>query len=104
MYRVAQQLALFVQQAEVHTPGVETDAVERARFFNAQPNVGHQVGKIPAEMPVLFPGAVLEAVYLFIGKASVLVLGQNGPAAGRAEIKGQNPLHFTTPFFSRMLA
>ena len=104
MHRIFQQVALFVQQAEVHTPGIEGDAVESPRLLDAQADIGHQVGKVPAEMPVLLPGLVLKTVYLFIGKAAVLVLAQDGPAAGCTEVKGQRPFHCTTPFFSRILA
>ena len=104
VHRVAQQVSVFVQQAKVHAPGIKPDAVKRTRFFNSLMHIGHQVGKIPAEMPVPLPGAVLKAVSFFIGKVPVLVFRQNGPAAGCAEVKGQYPLHSTTPFFSRMFA
>lgn len=104
MHRIFQQVALFVQQTKVHAPSIEGDAVERPCFLNAQADIIHQVGKIPAEMPVLFAGVVFKAVYLFIGKATALVRAQNSPSAGRAKVKGQHPFHWITPFFSRILA
>ena len=48
--RVAQQVAPFVQQAKVHTPGIKADALKLPRLFHAQVHIGHQRGKIPAEM------------------------------------------------------
>ena len=104
MHGVFQQVTRFVQQTKVHAPSIESDAVESPCFLNAQADIVHQVGKIPAEMPVLFAGVVFKAVYLFIGKATALILAQNSPSAGRTKVKSQHPFHWTTPFFSRILA
>ena len=104
MHGVFHQMTRFVQQTKVHAPSIEGDAVESPRLLDAQADIGHQVGKIPAEMPVLFAGVVFKAVYLFIGKVTALVRAQNSSSAGRAEVKGQHPFHWITPFFSRILA
>ena len=90
---VFQQIAVPVQQAEIHTPGVEGDTVHRPRFFNAGMDVFHQVRKVPAEMSVRRSGVVIEAVDLPAVQPAVPVFPQDGPAAGTAEVKGQNSFH-----------
>ena len=83
---VVQQPTLFIQQTEVHPPGVDADSIEAAlvnRFgyplldFEKQPQDIRIVGKPVDFLHPDFP---------------VLIVGQDRPAAGRAEVKSQYAL------------
>ena len=107
VHRVFQQGPVFVQQAKIHTPGIEADAVDRARLSQPCAHLIHQCGKVPAQVPVFFPRAILKTVHLFVGKRPCVVHRFDGPAAGRAEVKGKDSCfsaHCTTPFFRRIFA
>ena len=107
VHRVFQQCSVFAQQTKIHTPGIEADAVDRARLSQPCAHLIHQCGKVPAQASVLFPWAILKTVHLFVRKRRTVVHRFDGSAAGSSEIKGKDSCfsaHCTTPFFSRIFA
>ena len=62
-------MSLAIQQPEVHSPGIDANALDltlrRRRSANADLDLGHQVGKVPVQSALLLNGFVRETMGLF---------------------------------------
>lgn len=101
---VLHQVAVPVEQAEIHPPGVDADALEiaqRLRLGDALLDLVKEREHVPVEGPAHRDGVVVEAVNLGERNALPIEFPEHGTAARRAEIKCQQSLfHLMTPFSS----
>ena len=98
---ISQQMTVLVQQAVVHTPGVDAHAVQitDAQALEGQQALLHlaeQIGQIPIEHAVHFDIVVFKAVQLLHHDLIAVKGTQNGAAIAGAQIKCQkmiDPFH-----------
>lgn len=90
---IFQQIAVFVQKAEVHTPGVNADAVKAAVqhcLVDALLNLIKESEGIPVESSVHLDRVVGETVNLPNIDLAAVVAADHSSSAGSAKIKSQN--------------
>ena len=90
---VAQHLSFFVQQDEIHAPGVHAhahrDFPQLLTFFHAGKNLRKKPVRLPAELTVLFYHAVGETVNFLQPHPAVFHPPQDMSSAGSADIHCQ---------------
>ena len=95
MDRVCQQIAIGIQQAEIHTPCIKSKAVKCTRLLNGRVNFLQQCFHIPAEMTALFDGDIFKAMDFLVVEVLSIVHGSNRTSAGSAKVEGQHSFCFT---------
>ena len=92
--RVGEQDVAPAQQPEVDAPGVDADAVQLgAVSLGAEPqslfHLGEQAQHVPVETVEQLHGAIGKAVQVLQFEAFAVELPENGAAALRAQVEGQ---------------
>ena len=103
--RIGQQLAVFVQQTVIDTPGVDADAVQIAdvRVFERQQTLLQlvvEIWQIPIEHAVHLDVVVFKPVQLAHGDRLAVELAQDRAAVARAEVECQQVSHGVMPLSS----
>ena len=96
--RQAEKTAVFVQQAVIHAPGVDTKAAKfsDARLFEggeALFDLPQQVRQIPVPDAIPLHIVVFKPVQLPQGDPHAVKLPEDRPAVGRAQIEGKVVFH-----------
>ena len=96
--RIAKQMAVAVEQAVVHAPGVDADAVEITDIFllegkQAKLELIVEIRQIPIEYAVHLNVVIFEAVQLLHGDLAVFQLSEDRAAIAGAKVKGEQILH-----------
>ena len=96
--RIAKQMAVAVEQAVVHAPGVDADAVEITDVFllegkQAKLELIVEIRQIPIEYAVHLDVVVFEAVQLLHGDLAVFQPAEDRAAIAGAKVKGKQILH-----------
>ena len=96
--RIAKQMAVAVEQAVVHAPGVDADAVEITDIFllegkQAKLELIVEIRQIPIEYAVHLDVVIFEAVQLAHFEPVAVELAEDRAAIAGAKVKGKQILH-----------